>query len=107
MFTEKLHKRGEAQWEILPFGKMQVPVIVFADDELIREMDQQVYQQAANVAALPGIVRASYMPCRTPIGATASPSAASGHSIQTPAASSRPGALVSISPAACGPCLPA
>jgi tRNA-splicing ligase RtcB len=60
MFTEKLQRRGEAQWEIAPFGKMQVPIIVFADEGLIREMDEQVYQQAANVAALPGIVKASY-----------------------------------------------
>jgi tRNA-splicing ligase RtcB len=60
MFAEKLQRRGEAQWEIAPFGKMRVPVIVFADEGLIREMDEQVYQQAANVAALPGIVRASY-----------------------------------------------
>ncbi len=60
MFTEKLQKHGEAQWIIEPFGKMQVPVIVFADEGLIREMDEQVYQQAANVSALPGIVKASY-----------------------------------------------
>ena len=60
MFAEKLQKRAEAQWVIEPFGKMRVPVIVFADEGLIREMDEQVYQQAANVAALPGIVKASY-----------------------------------------------
>jgi tRNA-splicing ligase RtcB len=60
MFAERLQKRAEAQWEIAPFGKMRVPVIVFADEGLIREMDEQVYQQAANVAALPGIVKASY-----------------------------------------------
>jgi tRNA-splicing ligase RtcB len=60
MFAEKLKKRGEAQWLIEPFGKMRVPVIVFADEGLIREMDEQVYQQAANVAALSGIVKASY-----------------------------------------------
>ena len=60
MFAERLQKRAEAQWVIEPFGKMRVPVIVFADEGLIREMDEQVYQQAANVAALPGIVKASY-----------------------------------------------
>ncbi len=60
MFTEKLKKHGEAQWEIEPFGKMRVPVVMFADEGLIRDMDEQVYQQAANVAALPGIVKASY-----------------------------------------------
>jgi len=60
MFAERLKKRGEAQWEIEPFGKMRVPIIIFADEGLIRAMDEQVYQQAANVAALPGIVKASY-----------------------------------------------
>jgi tRNA-splicing ligase RtcB len=60
MFADKLHKTGDAQWTIEPFGKMHVPVTVYADDGLIREMDEQVYQQAANVAGLPGIVKASY-----------------------------------------------
>jgi len=60
MFAQKLQKQAEAQWRIVPFDRMRVPVVVFADDELIREMDEQVYQQAANVAALPGIVKASY-----------------------------------------------
>ncbi len=60
MFAEKLQKHGEAQWIIEPFGKMRVPIIIFADEGLIRDMDEQVYQQAANVAALPGIVKASY-----------------------------------------------
>jgi tRNA-splicing ligase RtcB len=60
MFAEKLQKRAEAQWTIEPFGKMRVPVTIYADEGLIREMDEQVYQQAANVAALPGIVKASY-----------------------------------------------
>ncbi len=60
MFAQKLQKQAEAQWRIEPFDRMLVPVVVFADEELIREMDEQVYQQAANVAALPGIVKASY-----------------------------------------------
>ncbi len=60
MFAQKLQKQAEAQWRIEPFDRMHVPVVVFADEELIREMDEQVYLQAANVAALPGIVKASY-----------------------------------------------
>src|SRR4030042_1071416 len=60
MYTERLQKSGEAQWTIAPFGKMRVPVTVFADEGLIREMDEQVYQEAANVAGRPGIVKASY-----------------------------------------------
>jgi len=60
MFAEKLQRQADAQWTIEPFGRMRVPVTIYADEELIRDMDEQVYQQAANVAALPGIVKASY-----------------------------------------------
>lgn len=60
MFAQKLQRQAESQWQIEPFDRMLVPVVVFADEELIREMDEQVYVQAANVAALPGIVKASY-----------------------------------------------
>jgi tRNA-splicing ligase RtcB len=60
MFAERLRKRGDAQWTIEPFDRMQVPVTVFADKSLIDAMDEQVYQQAANVASLPGVVGASY-----------------------------------------------
>src|SRR4030042_1310713 len=59
-YTERLQKSGDAQGTIAPFGKMQVPVTIYADDELVRAMEEQVYQQAANVAGLPGIVKASY-----------------------------------------------
>lgn len=60
MFAQKLQRQADAQWRIEPFDRMNVPVVVFADEELIRQMDEQVYQQAANVATLPGIVKASY-----------------------------------------------
>ncbi len=39
---------------------MRVPVRVFATEKLLAEMDDQVFQQAVNVASLPGIVAASY-----------------------------------------------
>jgi tRNA-splicing ligase RtcB len=39
---------------------MQVPVRVFATEELIEAMDDAVFEQAANVATLPGIVGYSY-----------------------------------------------
>jgi len=41
-------------------GKMRVPGLVFADDGLMQGIRQdQALQQVANVACLPGIVRAS------------------------------------------------
>jgi len=60
MYAERLKKQGPAQWYIEPSGKMRVPVIIYADDESIRQMDENVFKQAANVASLPGIVKASY-----------------------------------------------
>ena len=39
---------------------MRVPGIIFADEALIRSMDDKVAEQVANVAKLPGIVKASY-----------------------------------------------
>ena len=50
----------ETAWRIEPQGAMRVPAIIYADENLIRDMDDKVYIQAANVATLPGIVGASY-----------------------------------------------
>jgi tRNA-splicing ligase RtcB len=47
-------------WRIEPVGAMRVPAIIYADEDLIRGMDDKVYEQAVNVATLPGIVKASY-----------------------------------------------
>jgi tRNA-splicing ligase RtcB len=38
---------------------MRVPVRVFASEKLLAEMDDKVFEQAANVATLPGIVESS------------------------------------------------
>ena len=54
------NRRAEYEWEIRRHGAMRVPAVIYADEALIRAMDDKVYQQASNVAALPGIVRASY-----------------------------------------------
>ena len=48
-------------WRLEPHGAMRVPVVIYADEELIRDMDDKVCEQAANVAMLPGIVQASYV----------------------------------------------
>lgn len=47
-------------WQIDPHGAMRVPAIIYADEALIRGMDDKVGEQAINVATLPGIVQASY-----------------------------------------------
>jgi len=60
MKTFELHRKGEFEWEIPPTGKMRVPGVIFASEELIGQMDQKVFEQTANVAALPGIQKASF-----------------------------------------------
>ncbi|WOX05935.1 RtcB family protein [Microbulbifer pacificus] len=51
---------SEYSWRIDPSGKMRVPAIIYADETLIREMDDKVFEQLCNVASLPGIVQAAY-----------------------------------------------
>ncbi len=55
-----LEQKSRTEWWIKPFGKMRVPGILYATQDLVREMDEKVYEQVVNVATLPGIVRASY-----------------------------------------------
>jgi tRNA-splicing ligase RtcB len=51
----------DTTWRVEPHGAMRVPAIIYADENLIRDMDEKVYEQATNVAMLPGIVQASYV----------------------------------------------
>jgi len=53
-------RHDETRWEIAPHGAMRVPAVIYATEELIRAMDDKVYEQVTNVATLPGIVNASY-----------------------------------------------
>jgi tRNA-splicing ligase RtcB len=55
-----LEKVSDTEWHIRPTGSMRVPAVLYADEALIRDMDEKVREQAANVATLPGIIRASY-----------------------------------------------
>ena len=60
MDISKLVKVSDFEWKIEPQGAMRVPGVLFVDEQLIRELDEKVFDQVANVAALPGIVKASY-----------------------------------------------
>jgi len=57
----QLEQVDDTLWRIPPKGKMRVPVLIFADEALIDEMDDKVAEQAANVTTLPGIVGACYV----------------------------------------------
>jgi len=60
MDLSRFKRRSEHEWEIEPHGAMRVPGVIFATEALVRDMDDKVYEQVVNVAALPGIVKASY-----------------------------------------------
>ncbi|MEW6736877.1 MAG: RtcB family protein [Acidobacteriota bacterium] len=60
MDTALLTQKSEYEWWIEPTGKMRVPGIIYASEELVSNMDQKVYEQVSNVAKLPGIIKASY-----------------------------------------------
>ena len=55
-----LKRRSDFEWEIPQQGAMRVPAVIYASEALMRDMDHKVYEQAVNVAMLPGIVKASY-----------------------------------------------
>ncbi len=60
MDLELFRRCSDYEWEIPAQGAMRVPAVIFADEALVRAMDNKVYEQAVNVAKLPGIVKASY-----------------------------------------------
>ena len=59
MDLNALEKVTDFMWRLAPSGPMHVPVILYADEELVRDMEDKVLEQARNVATLPGIVGAS------------------------------------------------
>jgi tRNA-splicing ligase RtcB len=60
MAKPELKRTGEYRWLIEPFGKMKVPGVIFADRDLINDIDEKTMSQVCNVACLPGIVKASF-----------------------------------------------
>jgi tRNA-splicing ligase RtcB len=60
MDADRFTRVDATTWRIEPHGAMRVPAIIYADETLIRDMDDKVYDQAVNVAMLPGIVQACY-----------------------------------------------
>ncbi len=59
MDINRFKSRGKCLWELPAAGPMRVPGFIFADRQLLQGMEDKVGQQLVNVAALPGIVRAS------------------------------------------------
>ena len=59
MDLNRLKQLSEYAWEIERQGAMRVPAVIYGDGPLLSEMDDKVYEQAVNVATLPGIVGSS------------------------------------------------
>ncbi|GIW33424.1 RtcB family protein [Meiothermus sp.] len=60
MDTTRLIQKSEFEWWLEATPPMGVPGILYASEALLREMDDKVLEQMANVASLPGIVQAVY-----------------------------------------------
>ncbi len=60
MDLSRLEKVADFEWRISPHKGMRVPAVLFANETLLRDMDEKVYDQVTNVARLPGIQKASY-----------------------------------------------
>lgn len=55
----EFRRESEFRWIIDAEGSMRVPAVLYADETLLRDMDDKVRQQICNVASLPGIVGAA------------------------------------------------
>src|SRR3989338_8820457 len=54
----ELKKISECEWEIPKEGKMLVPVRIFASEKLLEKMKEDMtFQQAQNMAMLPGVIK--------------------------------------------------
>jgi tRNA-splicing ligase RtcB len=60
MDVSRFHRVSSTEWRVKPHGKMRVPAVIFATEDLIAAMDDKVYEQVTNVATLPGIEKASF-----------------------------------------------
>jgi tRNA-splicing ligase RtcB len=60
MDLSSLVRKSDYEWWIPATGPMRVPGVLYGSEALIADMDDKVREQVANVAALPGVQRASY-----------------------------------------------
>ncbi|WP_054030540.1 RtcB family protein [Desulfatitalea tepidiphila] len=55
-----IHRIDDYRWRVEPFGQMRVPGIVYTSAGMLDQLrEEQALNQVANVATLPGIVKAS------------------------------------------------
>ncbi|MBL7195467.1 MAG: RtcB family protein, partial [Desulfobacterales bacterium] len=58
---QKLKKIDDYRWELPMTGDMRVPGIIYASASMLKDSNQEEpLKQVANVATLPGIIKASF-----------------------------------------------
>jgi tRNA-splicing ligase RtcB len=60
MDPDRFTRQSETEWRVAPFGRMRVPAVIYATEDLIRDMDDKVFEQITNVATLRGIQKAAF-----------------------------------------------
>ncbi len=56
----QLKQLDDYRWQVQPFGQMKVPGVVYTDGDMLAKLyEEQALKQVANVATLPGIIKAS------------------------------------------------
>ena len=60
MDTGLLKRVSKFEWHVPKTGRMNVPGVIYATEDLIRDLDDKVLEQVTNVAVLPGIQKASF-----------------------------------------------
>jgi tRNA-splicing ligase RtcB len=56
----QLQQLDDYRWQVQPFGQMKVPGLVYTDRDMLAKLyEEQALKQVANVATLPGIIKAS------------------------------------------------
>ncbi|MEJ2039160.1 MAG: RtcB family protein, partial [Desulfosarcinaceae bacterium] len=56
----QLQQIDKFRWQVQPFGDMKVPGVVYTNEAMLAKLhEEQALAQVANVATLPGILRAS------------------------------------------------
>ena len=61
MKLDQLNERSSAIWQLPAGPGMQGPVVFYCTRPLLEEMDDKVFEQASNVARLPGLVGAVHV----------------------------------------------
>jgi tRNA-splicing ligase RtcB len=61
MDLNRLERSGDWEWHLPRAGRMNAPAVLYGSEALLRDMDEKVLEQIANVASLPGIVQAAFV----------------------------------------------